>query len=1008
MSINKSYKDKLQFKINFVFGIVLTFTLLAIIAIGIWLTSKELIAKDRHLIEKIGESIVLNLEKQTVFAENVVATMASLSIANRQKEALKKQLDYQMKAMASNLAIAGGGIWPRPYTLDPEKEKASLFWLRKDDQSFTFSPSYNQEGAGEYFLQEWYLPVQFNQKAGCYWSRSYTDIVSQAAMVTCSQSMMIDGIFQGVATVDVNLNWLQKDLQKFMQGTEGYALVLDRNDNFIASPNSAFQKDILGHQSSEVAFGKLLNQAENNSEGFKSLQNAIADYRQKSLKVDKPNIAKYLAINGVGVDTAESLNITNYLFSNDTSLHTQRSEISSDPIFKEPVELVLLHMANTDWLVALVIPERLVLARAKEVSYQILLIMGIGILLGALFLSYQLHHMLVKPLRSMINSIRANRDEGIYLDDSASDELTELAQAYNTKQQALNQSNEVLLLSKRRYQSMLDTAIEGIISLDEDFKIIGANPASLDLFSCTKEQLIGLSFSAMLNRESYANFTDWIKQLTTTQSAHQELILMDIDGLGETTIECSANHAGTLDDQFLTLFIRDISERKAAEEKLNRLATTDNLTGLANRNAFNNLLEHMMQIAHRHDKSVALLFIDLDFFKAVNDTYGHTIGDKLLCEVADRLLTPRRQTDLVARLGGDEFAVVLSHFKRIDNVCTIAQDIINSMKVPFVIDGINCQIGASVGIAVYPDHAIDQTSLIQQADFAMYQAKDAGRNSWRFFASEQQQEQQRLQQLTEELAIAIHEKQLVLYFQPIKDFNSHQIIRCESLVRWMHPVNGLIPPNDFIHVAESSGLITELGAWVLEEACRTLASWDQQGINLQYISVNISALQLQRTDLVSFTKKMLQQYDLEGQRLIFEITESLLLDKKCSAVLRKISTLGIQLAIDDFGTGYSSLSYMQDYPIDILKIDRSFVWNLKQSSDLPMCKAIIMLAHSLNISVVAEGVETQYQQDALQALDCDAVQGYLLSRPLPEADFLKWLSARWLTENCDRNEILAI
>ena len=992
MSINKSYKDTLQFKINFVFGIVLTFTLLAIIAIGIWLTSKELIAKDRHLIEKIGESIVLNLEKQTVFAENVVATMASLSIANRQKEALKKQLDYQMKAMASNPAIAGGGIWPRPYTLDPEKEKASLFWLRKDHQSFSFSPSYNQEGGGEYFLQEWYLPVQFNQKKGCYWSRSYTDVISQAAMVTCSQGMMIDGIFQGVATVDMNLDWLQKDLQNFMQGTEGYALVLDRNNDFIASPTSAFQKNILGQLGSGISFGKSLDQAENDSEGFKSLQNAIADYRQKRPKVDKPNIAKYLAINGVGIDTLESLNITNYLFSNDTQLHTQRSEISSDPIFKEPVELVLLHMANTDWLVALVIPERLVLARAKEVSYQILLIMGIGILLGALFLSYQLHHMLVKPLRSMINNIRAHKDEEIYLDDSASDELTELALAYNTKQQALNQSNEVLLQSKRRYQSMLDTAIEGIISLDQDFKIIGANPASLILFSCTKEQLIGLSFSAMLNRQSHADFTDWIKHLTKTQSAHQELILTDIDGLGETTIECSANHAGTLENQFLTLFIRDISERKAAEEKLNRLATTDNLTGLANRNAFNNLLEHMMQIAHRHDKSVALLFIDLDFFKAVNDTYGHTIGDKLLCEVADRLLTPRRQTDLVARLGGDEFAIVLSHFERIDNVCTIAQDIINSMKVPFVIDGINCQIGASVGIAVYPDHAIDQTSLIQQADFAMYQAKDAGRNGWRIFASEQQQEQQRLQQLTEELAIAIREKQLVLYFQPIKDFNSNQIIRCESLVRWIHPVNGLIRPNDFIQVAESSGLITELGAWVLEEACRTLASWDKQGINLQHISVNISALQLQRTDLVSFTKNILQQYDLEGQRLIFEITESLLLDKKCSAVLREISTLGIQLAIDDFGTGYSSLSYLQDYPIDILKIDRSFVWNLQQASDLPMCKAIIILAHSLEISVVAEGVETQYQQDALQTLDCDAVQGYLLSRPLPEADFLEWLS----------------
>jgi diguanylate cyclase (GGDEF)-like protein/PAS domain S-box-containing protein len=736
LNSNKSYKDKLQFKINFVFGIVLTFTLLTIVAIGIWLTSKELIAKDHLLIEKIGESIVLNLEKQTVFSENVVATMASLAIANRQKEALKKQLDYQMKAMAINPAIEGGGIWPRPYTLDPDKEKASLFWLRKDEKSFTFSSSYNQDNAGEYFLQEWYLPVQFNNKKGCYWSRSYTDTVSKAPMVTCSQSMMIDGIFQGVATVDVNLNWLQEDLQSFMKGTEGYALVLDRNDNFIASPNSAFQQDILGLSSTPISFGRSLNQIENNSTGFKTLQKAVTEYRQKSLKADKPNIANYLAINGVGIEKAESLNITDYLFSNDTRLHTQRSEISSDPIFQEPVELVLLHMANTDWLVALIIPERLVLARAKEVSYEVLLIMGIGILLGALFLSYQLHHMLVKPLRSMISKIRAHKDEEILLDDSASDELTELAQAYNTKQRALNQSNEVLLMSKKRYQSMLDTAIDGIISLDKEFKIIGANPASLELFACSKDQLLGLSFSAMLIRESYADFTDWIEQLTKTQSAHQELTLTDIDGDGEITIECSANHAGTLDDQFLTLFIRDVSERKAAEEKLNRLATTDDLTGLANRNAFNNTLDNMMKLAQRHDNSVALLFIDLDYFKAVNDTYGHTIGDKLLCKVAQRLTAPRRQTDLIARLGGDEFAVVLNQFDQIDNVSTIAQDIITNMRAPFVIDGINCQIGASVGIAVYPDHAEDLSSLIKQADFAMYQAKDAGRNSWRFFTPE--------------------------------------------------------------------------------------------------------------------------------------------------------------------------------------------------------------------------------------------------------------------------------
>lgn len=998
MNFNKNYKDKLQFKINFVFGIVLTFTLLAIISIGIWLTSKELIAKDRHLIEKIGESIVLNLEKQTVYAENVVATMASLSVANREKSALKKQLDYQMKAMAINPAIAGGGIWPRPYTLDPDKEKASMFWLRKDEQSFSFSPSYNEEGAGEYFLQEWYLPVQFNQKKGCYWSRSYTDEVSNEPMVTCSQSMMIDGIFQGVATVDVNLNWLQENLQSFMRGTDGYALVLDRNDHFIAAPNANFQRDTLNLTDSTIHFGKSLNLPANDSAGFKALQNAIKSYRQKSPQVEKPNMARYLAINGEGIDESESSDIVNYLYSDDTGLKTQRIKLERDPIFQESVELVLLHMANTDWLVALIIPERLALARSKEVSYQILLIMGIGILLGALFLSYQLHHMLVKPLRSMINSLRAHKDEEITLDNSASDELTELAEAYNTKQRALNKSNATLLMSKKRYQSVLDTAIEGIISLDNNDEIIDANPASLELFCTSKASLLGRSFSAMLTTQSHQDFVLWINQLAETDSTHQELTLSNISGR-DITIECSASHTDTLDTQLLTLFIRDISERKAAEVKLNQLATTDTLTGLANRNAFNDLLARMMKLADRHNKSVALLFIDLDYFKAVNDTYGHAIGDKLLCEVSQRLSSQRRQTDLTARLGGDEFALVLSHFEHIENVCNIAQNTIDSLRQPFVIDGITCNIGASIGIAIYPDHATNMSSLIKQADFAMYQAKDGGRNSWRIFATEQHQEQQRLQILTKELAIAIQEKQLILYFQPIKDFDRDNIERCEALVRWEHPKNGLILPNEFIEVAESSGLITQLGAWVIEEACRTLASWDKQGLVVKQVSVNISASQLQRADLVNFTKNTLEQHKVAANRLIFEITESLLLDEECAAVLRDIRKLGIELAIDDFGTGYSSLSYLQNYPVDSLKIDRSFVSNIQQNNDLSLCRAIIMLAHSLNISVVAEGVETEQQQLLLQQLECDAIQGYLLSKPIPENDFTQWVTAQHQKES---------
>ncbi|MEH6443054.1 MAG: EAL domain-containing protein [Oceanospirillaceae bacterium] len=998
MYINRKLKYKLQYKVNAVFSIALTLILLVVIATSIWLSGRELIAKDQQLIEKIGESIILSLQKNVAFSENIVATMASLAVINRDRESLKKQLSFQMKAMANNSAIAGGGVWPRPYTLDPNKKKASLFWIRKDSDSFSFSEDYNQADVTNYFTQEWYLPVQFSKKKGCYWSRSYIDEFSKEPMVTCSQNMLIDGISHGVSTVDISLKGLREKLEINMQVTQGYAFVLDRNDAFIAAPSEYYQKSVLGIEGPALPFDSALTKLSLTDENFKSLASIIDAYRTETRNTRDPLLESYLVKTADDIDVAESINIVDYLRNKNQSLNIKRFIVESDPIFNEEVELVLLHMPNTDWLVALIVPERLVIARAKEVSIQLLIIMGIGILLGSIFLSYQLHHMLVKPLRSMITILRAHQDEEITLDDSATEELAELAEAYNRKQRALNTTNAVLLSANQRHQSVLDTAIEGILSLDTNFFIVKANPAAHSLFLGFHKTLLGNSFCNMLDKPSYQIFIEWIDNLNNCDNQHQELSVLNPSANTLLTIECSASHGVTNDDQFITLFIRDVSERKANELALNELATKDNLTKLANRNAFNLELKQKLKMADRQQLNIALLFIDLDYFKAVNDTYGHLVGDELLIQVANKLAAPRRSTDLVARLGGDEFAIIISHFKHIENVCKIAQKIIDELRITFIIDGNECQIGASIGIAIYPDHSNDANSLIKQADFAMYQAKEAGRNSWRLFANEQHLEQQRVLRFITELEHAISNDELRLHFQPIKTANSPHSHRCECLVRWQHPTNGLLMPNDFISIAETSGLIIDLGSWVLKEACLTLATWQQQGIVLAQVSINISAIQLQRGNLVEVAKKLLEEHQLNGNRLTFEITESLLMDKQCTLVLQQLAALGIELAIDDFGTGYSSLNYLQEYPVNVLKIDRSFVAKLQQHSDAPVCRAIIVLAHSLNLKVVAEGVETPFQEQLLNELECDALQGYLICKPLCKEDYLAWLTQNKSTQ----------
>ena len=434
---------------------------------------------------------------------------------------------------------------------------------------------------------------------------------------------------------------------------------------------------------------------------------------------------------------------------------------------------------------------------------------------------------------------------------------------------------------------------------------------------------------------------------------------------------------------------RDITERKRAEERIEHLAHHDALTGLPNRVLFADRLNQAMLDAERRGRQAGVLFLDLDRFKNINDSLGHEIGDQFLRAVTERFAGAVRKGDTVARLGGDEFAVVLADMARGDDAARVAQKLLDVFARPFHFAGRELFMTTSAGITLFPVDGRDAQTLLRNADVAMYRAKDAGRNTYRFYAAEMSARAQETLAIESDLRGAIEHGELFLEYQPVVDIARGNIVGCEALARWRHPVRGLVPPSDFVPIAEESGLILALSDWVLRTASAQNARWQAAGLPPLRVAVNLSAQQFAYADLVTRTAQTLADAGLEARYLAVEITESVLMQNPESAagMLHDLKHLGAQISLDDFGTGYSSLSYLKRFPIDTLKIDRSFVRDIPADpDDTAIAEAIIRLAHTLGIRVVAEGVETTQQLDFMRQHGCDMMQGYLFSRPLaPEA-----------------------
>ncbi|CAN5773003.1 hypothetical protein BH11PSE12_BH11PSE12_24420 [soil metagenome] len=435
----------------------------------------------------------------------------------------------------------------------------------------------------------------------------------------------------------------------------------------------------------------------------------------------------------------------------------------------------------------------------------------------------------------------------------------------------------------------------------------------------------------------------------------------------------------------------DITEKKNAEALIWHQANIDSLTSLPNRRMFYDRLEHDIQRSRRSGLPLAILFIDLDHFKEVNDTLGHATGDALLVEAARRLKLCVRESDTVARLGGDEFTVSLPEQQDLGRAETIAQNIIDKMSQAFLLGDEEVFLSASIGITVYPREAETLEDLIKNADQAMYAAKDAGRNRFSYFTASLQTAALSRMRLTNDLRMAIAEKHLKVYFQAIVNLSTGRVHKAEALIRWPHTLKGFISPMEFIPIAEANGMIAAIGDFVFQQAVHWVQRWRAQHHSLFQVSINQSPIEFQG-DIVRYTKwiDQLKQLHLPGQAVCVEITEGLLLDVDSPIVekLLQFRDAGIQVSLDDFGTGYSSLSYLKKFDIDYLKIDQSFIRNLTpDSSDMALCEAIIVMAHKLGLKVIAEGVETEQQKDLLILAGCDFAQGYLFAKPLPPEEF---------------------
>ena len=552
---------------------------------------------------------------------------------------------------------------------------------------------------------------------------------------------------------------------------------------------------------------------------------------------------------------------------------------------------------------------------------------------------------------------------------------------------------EALIQSEGKYRNILENIQEGYFEVDLSGNFTFFNESMCRITGYPKEKLTGTNYKQFSDEENSKKVFQVFNNVYKTGTPPEgfDWLIIRTDGT-KRYIEASVS----LQKDPLNKpngfkgIIRDITERKLIEQELNHMATHDVLTGLPNRLMFSQLLNHAIQSAQRNKKQLAVLFIDLDRFKIINDSLGHEAGDRMLQEIANRFRQLLRSADIVGRLGGDEFIILIEDVNELSQVATLAHKILTTTIKPAVLMGEECRVTASIGISVYPTDGQDEQSLMKNADRAMYFAKEEGKNNYQFYSENIQSMANERLSIETNLRRALERNELFLNYQAKLNFRTRQITGVEALLRWNNPYLGSVTPTQLIPVAEETGMIVPIGRWVLRTACAQNMAWQNQGLPPICMAVNLSLRQLTDEKLLDDIKATLEETGMAPDLLELEITESMVMHnpERLIPVLNNIKDLGVRLAIDDFGTGYSSLAQIKNYPVNTLKVDRSFIRNLPfDSENKAITEAVIIMGKNLSLNVVAEGVETKEEENFLRQQVCDEMQGFYFSKPIAPDKF---------------------
>ncbi len=985
-----------------------------------------------HNIEDVferGESLIYALEAEVSFAESRAEAIARATEAMPTDDALLKSVISNILTPTDKESpIAGGGIWPEPYAFDPVEERSAFFWVREESGDLRFIDTYNTSIPG-YHDQMWYFPASHKADGRCFWSASYVDAYSLAPMATCSVPMQWNNAFQGIATVEIRMEGLRRFLEEQAEPLGGYAVILDRDNKIISFPDPSLSIErYVDGSGQSLARSLSIDELATVHSDYKPIAEAMRQMDRDIVELAKSaDIERFQSLSATLADGLQDVPKDNVAFlaamlidqfnnRQGRAAMKQTLELPSEFLLGEPALASVMLMPSTYWKILIVTPLRLPAENAEKVAGEVIRYFIIILLLAIVGGYIVVERYVAVPIRKMAQQLNAVPEhelgDAALLDESDRSELGELAYRFNKRTRSLLDMREEIQreaeerefaekqreMSEERFRALANSAPDAIISADGDGLIVTWNPAARIIFGYDAEEMIGNPIGDLLDLQGAQALAEFVSRNRGLGSKTLEFKPKDITAKNKTgesvDVEMSLSSWKTSEGVFVTAFFRDLSQRRETEEQIRFLAHHDSLTLLPNRTLFRDRLRQALALSRRTNSKVALMLLDLDNFKVINDSLGHGVGDELLKEVASRLIAQERETDTVARLGGDEFALILPQIRRAEDAIIIAERIIDRIEAPCQIEGNTVQVGTSIGITIFPDDGNDVEAMIGNADMAMYQAKAEGRNTYRFYVEEMNTDLVARKEMLEDMRIALEKDEFELYFQPQVHLADHTVVGAEVLLRWRCPKRGFVSPVEFVPIAEQGGLIIPLGEWVIRAACRHIAAFDRSGLTMVRIAVNISTLQFRQKDLVDTVQSILRETQVAPDRLEFEITESVVMADLDSSIstMNQLDEIGIRLAIDDFGTGYSSLSYLKRFPIQKLKIDKTFVQDVEEDSDSEaIVNAIVGLADSMKLTTVAEGVETQAQLDLMRLAGCDLVQGFFFGRPMPAADFADWM-----------------